>query len=164
MERGRKPCAAAGEGAMGAMKVGGGSDEKGGGEAVEEEEGGGEDEERVWGFGGDEAAGRAGGRWEKREAEDGTEGGTAPPVTAGLVLGAAAAGGELAKALDGAFVLAVGAAEVEVETDAAAAATVAAAFTSGDGALSEPSQAGLESEFADGAAGGELDGALAAKA
>lgn len=96
-EGGRKPCAAVGEGAMGAMKVGGGSEEEGGGEAddlggrEEEEEGGGEGEGRVWVVGGDEAAGRAGVMKEKREAEDGTEGGTAPPGTEGL----AAAGGEL---------------------------------------------------------------------
>ncbi len=58
-ERGRKPCAAAGVGAMGAMKVGGGTEDEGGGEAddfggredeeegtsLEEAEGGGEDED-----------------------------------------------------------------------------------------------------------------------
>lgn len=32
-ERGRKPCVAVGEGAMGAMKVGGGREDEGGGEA-----------------------------------------------------------------------------------------------------------------------------------
>lgn len=55
---------------MGAMKVGGGSEEEG-----EEEAGGGggEGEERAGGIGGDEAAGKAEGSWEKRVAEDGTE-------------------------------------------------------------------------------------------
>ena len=68
---------------MGAMKVGGGSEEDGGGEA--DDEAGGEGEERTAGVGGDEAAGREGGkRKEKRQAEEGTEGGTAPPFTGGL--------------------------------------------------------------------------------
>lgn len=55
-------------------------------------------------------------RKEKREAEEGTEEGTAPPVTAGLVLGAA--GREhsvvpVAKAQEGALVLGVGVALAE---------------------------------------------------
>lgn len=86
---------------MGAMKVGGGTEE-GGGEAddlggrEEEEEGGGEEEERALGVAEDEAEGRTGVRKEKRVAEDGIVGGTAPPITEGLVLRAAeAAGGEL---------------------------------------------------------------------
>lgn len=99
---------------MGEMKVGGGSTEEGGGEAdnlegreeeeeevrsLEAEEGEGEDRARVWEVGGDEAAGRAGGRRENSEAEAELEGGTAPPVTDGLALGAAAAaGGELNEA------------------------------------------------------------------
>lgn len=79
---------------MGAMNVGAGSDEEGGGETdesggSEEEEG--HDEERMWGAGGDEAAGRDGVR--KREAEDGMERGAAPPGAGGLVIGTAAAGG-----------------------------------------------------------------------
>lgn len=107
-QRGRKPCAAAGEGAMGAMKVGG-----------EAEEVGGDDEESLWSAGGEAAAGRAGGRRGKREAEEGTEGGTAPPAKEGLVLGAAGgAGGELG--VDGVLVLAVGAAQVGVELGAVA--------------------------------------------
>lgn len=54
-----------------------------------EEAGGGVEEEPAWGVGGDEAAGRVGVWKEKREAEEGTEGGTADS----LVVGAAAGGG-----------------------------------------------------------------------
>lgn len=83
---------------MGAIKVGGGSDE-GGGEAddlegrEEEEEGGREEEESALGVAGDEAAGRTGARKEKRVAEEGMVGGTAPPIPEGVVLRAAAAAG-----------------------------------------------------------------------
>lgn len=100
-EEGRKPCAATGEGAMGAMKVGGETEEAGGegddlGAREEEVEvGGREEEERALGVAGDEAAGRTGVRREKWVAEDGMVGGTTPPITVGLVLGAAAAAGEL---------------------------------------------------------------------
>lgn len=90
------------------------------------------------------------------------EGGTAPPVTEGLVLGAAAAaGGELgvataAEAREGALVLAVGASQVEVELNVVtlAAASPPAMFMLGVEAFSEVSHTELELEFTDGAAGG----------
>lgn len=118
-EEGRKPCAATGDGAMGAMKVGGETEEAGGegddlGAREEVVEVGGEEEERALGAAGDEAAGRTGVRKEKWVAEDGMVGGTAPPITVGLVLGAAAAAGELGatdKGEEGAFVLAAVAAQ-----------------------------------------------------
>lgn len=96
------------------------------------------------------------------EAEEGMEGGTAPPVTDGLVL-AAAAGGELGgatadEALGGALVLAVRASRVEVELNvgaaAAAAASPPAALMLGVEVFGEVTLTGPESECEGGAAGG----------
>lgn len=139
-EEGMKPCAATGEGAMGAMKVGGETDEAGGegddlGAREEEVEVGGEEEERALGVAGDEAAGRAGVRREKWVAEDGMVGGTTPPITAGLVLGAAAAAaGELgatAKGEQGALVLEAAAAQATGGLDVTVAAVTESEFADG---------------------------------
>lgn len=98
------------------------------------------------------------------EAEEGMEGGTAPPVTEGLVLGAAAAaGGELgeaAEALEGALVLAVRASWVEVEVEVelnVAAASPPAMFTLGVEAFGEVTLTGLECEAAGGFAAGWVE-------
>lgn len=104
-ERGREegeknPCPAVGEGAMGAMKVGGGEEddlagreEEGGGRSLDRAEGVSEEEERSLSTGGDEAAGRTGVR--KTVAEGGA---AAPPATGGLACGRAAGGVGVAKA------------------------------------------------------------------
>lgn len=110
----------------------GGETEEAGGEGddlgarEEEVEVGGEEEERALGVAGDEAAGRTGVRREKWVAEDGMVGGTTPPITVGLVLGAAAAAGEL-----GAFVLAAVAAQATGGLDVTVAVVTALEFADG---------------------------------